>query len=217
MDARRLQDRIARGLGQAGRRIGEAYDVYRPRDAMAPLDADSRIIRLPMAIHGEDKDWHRSAHYGQPLWFSVHDTGYTRPGDYLVGPSGTFFIAAQPPLLATVCVLTNRLLTCRRTSGATGAGVNAYGGAEPRSDRVLLSNWPASVLTLSGGARAGGALPGEPGPATWSILLPHLPEAVGVTLKADDLLSDEDGEIMVITAAERSTLGWRLLAAQAVT
>jgi hypothetical protein len=217
MDQRRLHDRLARGLGQAALRIGQSYDVFRPSGQRAPLSPGNRLIQLPVAFHGEDKDWHRSARYGQPLWFAVHDTSYTRPGDYLVGPAGRFFIAAQPAFLPTVCVLTNRVLSIRRAAGTALAGTNGYGGVENRDEEILLDGWPASVLTEASGPRTGGALPSEPGPAVWSVLLPILPEAATIEFRTDDLITDESGLTSAITAVEPSTLGWRLSMTQAVT
>ena len=217
MDPKRLQDRVAQGLGQAARRIGDSYDVFRPKSGMEPLAPGNRLLRLPVAIHGEDKDWHRSARYGQPLWFAVHDTGYTQPGDYLVGAGGLFFIAAQPPLLPSVCVRTNRTISVTRATSATSVGINAYGGVEPPTQMPVLVAWPASMLVQSAGSRSAGALPGEPGPASWTVLLPALPSSEMTDLHADDFISDETGLTAVITAVERSELGWRLTAAQAVT
>ncbi len=217
MKQAQLQDRLARGLGQAARRIGEPYDVFRPKGPVAPLSPGNRLVNLPVGFHGEDKDWQRSARYGQPLWYAVHDTSYTRPGDYLAGPAGTFFIAAQPALLPAVCVLTNRILTLRRPDGATRLGANGYGGVEARDEEILLGGWPASVLTEVRGQRSGGALPGEAGPSNWSVLLPALPAAASVDLRPDDLVTDGSGLTAVVSAAERSELGWRLLIIQAVT
>lgn len=216
MKAERLQDRVARALGQAAHRIGEEYTVFRPRGAISPLDPENRLLRLNVALHGEDKDWHRSARFGQPLWFAVHDTAYTQPGDYLRGAQGIFFIAAQPPLLSTVCVRTNRVLRVSRAEGARLAGHNGYGGVTPRAEHVLLEGWPASVLMASAGARAGGTLPGEPGPASWTILLPLLTGCEAVALQPDDRITDDTGTTAIITAVEGSDLGWRLTAAQAV-
>lgn len=217
MDAERLNDRVARGMGQAAFRIGEGYDVFRPRDAVNPLARANLLLRLNIAFHGEDKDWHRSARYGQPLWFAIHDTAYTLAGDYLRGPRGIFFIAAQPPMLPTVCVLTNRTLRFSRAEGAQQPGNNGYGGVTQHAEQLLLDGWPASVLTASAGAHAGGALPGEPGPASWTVLLPVLDEPRAVTLRQDDLMTDETGTSAVISAVERTELGWRLTATQTVT
>ena len=217
MDAARLNDRVARGMGQAALRLGEIYEAFRPRDSIEPLSPANRLLCLNAAFHSEDKDWNRSARYDQPLWFAVHDTAYTQPGDYLRGPAGTFFIAAQPPLLPTVCVLTNRVVSFARADGARQPGSNGYGGVQQREETLLLDSWPASVLMASAGARSAGALPGEPGPAGWMVRLPALHGSGAVELRQDDLMTDETGTRAVISAVERTELGWRLTATQAIT
>jgi hypothetical protein len=217
MDAARLIDRVARGMGQAAIHLGELYEAFRPRSETDPLSPANRLLSLNAAFHSEDKDWHRSARYDQPIWFAVHDTAYTRPGDYLRGPAGTFFIAAQPPLLPTVCVLTNRVVSFLRAIGASAPGQNGYGGVQQREESLLLDRWPASVLMASGGAHGGGALPGEPGPASWIVRLPALHGPRAIELRQDDLLIDETGTRAVISAVERTELGWRLMTTQAIT
>ncbi len=170
-----------------------------------------------ISFHGEDQNWQRSARYGDPLWLAIHDTAYTRPGDYLRGPRGTFFIAAQPPLLPTLCVLTNRILRFVRAGGARNPGTNGYGGLEPCRERLLLDGWPASVLNVSMSSRGSGDLPGEPGPQRWTVLLPVLAGPEAVELRTDDVMTDDTGTSAVISAVERSELGWRLVATQAIT
>ena len=217
MNPRRLNDRVARGMGQAALRLGEAYDVFRPHEATEPLSATNFRLTLNVAFHGEDTNWQRSARYGEAAWYAIHDTAYTRPGDYLRGPAGIFFIAAQPPLLPTVCVLTNRRLRFIRADGARTTGRNGYGGIERREEMLLLDGWPAAVLSAGEINRAAGALPGEPGPARWTVLLPMLGGPEAVTLKQDDVMTDETGTRAVISAVESTDLGWRLTATQAIT
>lgn len=217
MDAARLNDRVARSMGQAALRLGELYEAFRPRSGIAPLSPANRLLCLNAAFHSEDKDWNRSARYDQPLWFAVYDTAYTRPGDYLRGPGGTFFVAAQPPFLPTVCVLTNRVVSFTRADGARQPGSNGYGGVQQREETLLLENWPASVLMASAGGRSAGALPGEPGPASWTVRLPALLGPRAVELRQDDLMTDETGTKAVLSAVERTALGWRLTATQAIT
>ena len=217
MDAIRLNDRVARGMGQAALHIGEANDAFRPRGPIQPLSPANLLLRLNVAFHGEDANWQRSARYGEAVWFAIHDTAYTRPGDYLRGPSGTFFIAAQPPLLPTVCVLTNRRLRFARADGAQNPGANGYGGVQERTEMLLLDGWPASVLAAGEINRSTGALPGEPGPARWTVLLPAFDGPQAVTLQQDDLMTDESDTRAVISAVERTELGWRLTATQAIT
>ncbi len=217
MDATRLNDRVARGMGQAAVHLGELYEAFRPRDSIAPLAPSNRLLCLNAAFHSEDKDWNRSARYDQPIWFAVYDTAYTRPGDYLVGPGGTFFVAAQPPLLPTVCVLTNRMVSFTRADGARMPGSNGYGGVQQREETLLLGGWPASVLMAGAGGHGAGALPGEPGPATWIVRFPALHGAKAVELRQDDLMIDETGTRAAISAVERTELGWRLTVTQAIT
>jgi hypothetical protein len=215
MDAPQLRNRVAKGLGQAAFRIGHLYDAFRPTSPVAPLARRNFFLRLNVALHGEDKDWHRGARYGQPLWFGLYDSVYTEPGDYLVGPLGTFFVASQPPMLPAVCVQTNRILRFVRPRGARNAGLNGYGGVQPGQEDLLLDGWPASVLAASGGGRAGGPLPGEPGPPSWTVLLPALRGAHAVALHQGDLVTDEAGTVAMISGVELSDLGWRLTTIQA--
>ena len=217
MDAARLNDRVSRGMGQAAVHLGELYEAFRPRDAVAPLSPANRLLCLNAAFHAEDKDWNRSARYDQPLWFALYDTAYTRPGDYLRGSGGIFFIAAQPPLLPTVCVLTNRVVSFTRPDGARQPGSNGYGGVQQREEIVILDGWPASVLMASTGGRSAGALPGEPGAASWVVRLPALHGLRAIELRQDDLMTDETGTVAIINAVELTELGWRLTTTQAIT
>ncbi|MBW4024950.1 MAG: hypothetical protein HIU92_17775 [Proteobacteria bacterium] len=217
MDAERLNDRVARGLGQAAARIGESYETFRPSGAFNPLSRSNLLLRLNVGMHQQDRDWSRTARYGGAEWLAVHDTAYTRRGDYLCGPAGIFFIASQPPLLPTLCVLTNRVLRLARPDGASQAGTNGYGGVDEPQETVLLDAWPASVLLSGAVNRATGALPGEPGPARWTVLLPALGQPDAVGLQPGDLMTDETGARSVISAVERTDLGWRLTATEAVT
>jgi len=215
MEGARLNDRVAKGLGQAALRIGDAYEAFRPNGLGAPLARRNFVIQLAVAFHGEDRDWHRSARYGQPLWFAIFDNAYTQPGDYLVGPLGTFFVASQPPMLPTVCVLTNRVLRITRAGGARAAGVNAYGGVQHGELFLLLVAWPASMLAAGGGGH-GGMLPGQPGPSSTTVLLPALHGKQALELRQGDLITDEAGSVSVISSVELSPLGWRLNAVEAI-
>jgi hypothetical protein len=205
MEASSVQDKVARGLGRAALHLGEGYDAYRPTDPWAPITPQSFFLRLNAGFHGEDESWHRSARYGIPVWFGVFDTAYTRPGDYLVGPLGVFFVAAQPPLLSPVCVLTNRVVSVTRADGAGAAGLNAYGGATAETETLLLRGWPASLLGIGGGT--GGLLPGDAGGSRSVLLLPALQD---VMLRPRDVVTDQEGAAFKILDAEHTLLGWRL-------
>jgi len=201
-----IQDRIARGLGVAARAIGAPASAFRASSAENPLEARNRFLRLPAVFH-IGKNFDRPSEYDAPLWQGIFDSAYTRPGDYLVQDTATWFIASQPRLLPVLCVQVNRTLSFFRPEGPDAVGVNVYVGLRRDTLRPLLRNWPASML----GARAAGApaadLPSDTVLANWTVLLPAFS---GVTLRAGDRIEDDLTRVGVIANADLTDLGWRL-------
>ena len=209
MDGNRLQDLISRGLGSAARQIGTDYDAFRATSAACPMMATNRYLRLPAAFSFDATSFKRPVSLGKAAWSGVFDTGYTQVGDYLRGQGGTFFIAAQPSLLPSLCVLTNRTLTASRPLVPLELGPTGYSGVTRTTLAPVLMDWPASVL--AGRVGGPGELPGDAGTSFWTILLPPTP----VELLAADLLRDDVGLTYTIASAELTALGWRIVARQA--
>ena len=209
MKLHRLQDRIARGLGNAARHVGADYDAYRPLTVRNPLAAEHRYLRLPAAFSDENLSFRRPIPYGRATWSGIFDTAYTKPGDYLAGPSGIFFIAAQQSLLPAVCVLSTSTITVSRPAAPATAGVNSYGGLLTTTSTPVLTAWPASILFAGSGSP--GDLPGDASTPTWTVLLPSTP----ATIQSADLITDDVGKTYVVGSAELTALGWRILARQA--
>jgi hypothetical protein len=211
MDATQIADRIGRGLGVAARRIGLPHDLYRPAGPLRPLGPEQRVIRLHAAFNAESPGFTRPAGWGKVGRFGVFDTAYTRVGDYLYGPSGTFFIAAQDGLSPPLLVVCNRTLDLARTQPTQPRpGALAAGYAGGLQEQRLLEGWPASVIA------AGGS--GNGGPQTelrrpgWTVLLPVLP----VALRSGDRMTDDFGRTLIVQSAEQTTLGWRLAVSEPV-
>ena len=208
-----LPDAIRRGLGLAARAVGDWCDLFRPDGPGPALAAGNRILRLPAAF-ANTRGFAEPVAYGEALWQGVFDAGYTRPGDYLQGGDGTFFIAAQPRLGPVLCVRTNRVLTVSRPAAPALAGMNRYVGVQDATLQTLLSAWPASVLAAGAGGR--GALPGDSPAARaevggWAVLLPW-----GETLlRPGDVAQDDLGRTGIVASAELTNLGWRLHVKQA--
>ena len=203
MNGMTLQDRISRGMGVAARRIGSVHEVFRPDGPAAPLVRDNRQLRLHASFSAEDARFGKPAGYGRATWWGVFDAAYTRPGDYLVGAHGTYFVAAQQPLLPVLCVRTNRSVSVGRAGAARSS--DSYGGVQPRAASTLIRHWPASVLGTSGGLA--GVIPGDGGVGTVTVLLPCLP----VQLRTGDLVVDDLDRTFVAGVVEESALGWRLV------
>jgi hypothetical protein len=205
MNGNDLQDMISRGLGTAARRIGTPYIVYRALTNAAPLSSRNRIIKLCAAFYKGDNGRGSTGLYGDPIWPGTFDTCYTQPGDYLVGVSGTFFVAQQQPLNPPECVKTNRTLAILRPAEPQTGG---YSGMVAETAETILDGWPASVLSLN--ARISGNLP-ETRFGNWAILLPALP-ILPLYPQVADIVNDDIGRNFVVASSEQSDLGWRLTA-----
>jgi hypothetical protein len=153
------------------------------------------------------------------LWEGYFDAGYSRPGDYIAGPDGVFFIASQPRLGPVLCVRTNRVLSFARPTAPIAAGVNRYVGVQPSATTALLLDWPASVLAAGTSGR--GPLPADApgvhgGSGGWAVLLPAARvKGASVLLRPGDLVHDDIGRTGVVSSAELTDLGWRLHVRQA--
>ena len=185
MDHATLQDRLSRGMGAAARVFGAEYDLHRPEGPGNPVRLGTRVLRLHAAFDGGDPGYRRPPGFERGLR-GTFDAAYVRAGDYLVGPRGTLFVAALPPLGRPLCVLCNGVLDLVRPGGPGVPGLNGYGGAGP--DLPVLRGWPALLLP------AGALLPAGPAEVR-----------VGDWLHAPGLR-------MRVERAERSEFGWRIAA-----
>jgi hypothetical protein len=205
MNAQKLQDLIAKGLGISARKWGALYTVYRPQGVIQPTRPQNRVIEVCAAFSAEGGGVPHGPDYGQALWWGNFDASYTQAGDYLVGDYGTYFIARQWPGLQIQCVLTNRVVTIVRPLPAQQGN---YSGFFASPGELVISDWPASLL--ESGSHSVGLRPTETRLGSWNLLLPSLP----TPLMTADVVSDDLGGNYVVGSAEQSTLGWRLLVRQ---
>ncbi len=211
MDDDRIDDLIQRGRGIAAWRVGALHTLHRPRTPLGPLASGTATMSLP-ALFAPSSG--RAALFGHPLFEATVDAAYTQPGDYLVGPRLTWFIADQSPLLPVLCVRANRLLDILRPPNNQMVGLAAYGGLRRDTASIVLSGWPASVLTHGYGLDRA-ELPADAPLGGWSVLLPRLPGAVAP--RTGDLLTDDFARSAVVSAAEPTEMGWRLSVRQTAT
>ncbi len=214
MDETRIQDRISWGLNIAARSIGTTTDAYRPSGVSDPLLPTHRFLRLHAAFCNVLGGFERANTYDHPLWNGIFDSAYTRIGDYLVQRGGTWFIASQQALMPILCVHTDRIVSFTRPAAPTASGVNTYGGVTVATNTPLLTNWPASVRAASPAGIPSADLPGDSSVSRWTVLLPAVTEIV---LQFSDLMTDDLGRNAVVSSAELTNLGWRVLVKQAAT
>jgi hypothetical protein len=150
--SRAVADHLQRGLGVAARRLGDAHDVFRPRTSGDPLAIGNRLLTLAAAFDVPDGRFRRAPGFGAVVWQGIFDAAYTKPGDYLSGPNGCFFVALQLPLLPPVCVRATRVVTVARPALRERVGPRSYGGVSRADAEPILRNWP-----VSRGSRARGS------------------------------------------------------------
>lgn len=204
MDGATLQARIYRGYAAAAQRIGQQYAQYRPGGAGDPLSA--AIGTLPVSFNAEDMTYARPNAYGKALWYALLDGTQTQPGDYLDGPGGTFFIAAQQQALPILAVGCNAKVRISRMTAPTAAGAVGYGGVIESQAVDVLSNWPASIL-IGGRSDKIVSTAMSVKSSGWQILLPP---SVPIAINQGDVLHDDLGRRYAVYAAELTDLGWRL-------
>ncbi|UQV43443.1 hypothetical protein KIV45_15865 [Janthinobacterium lividum] len=214
MDGSTIQNRLYRGYAKAAQKIGIAHDQYRPAGALTPLAAGNKLASLPASFNAESFAYGKPNKYGKPTWYAIVDGAQTRVGDYLVGPSGTFFIAAQQALLPILAVECNRTINILRPQQQTGVGAVGYGGDTDDNETLLMQAWPASVLQGAKGEKNETNLPGDVRSPWWAVLLPALP---GVLLRTADIITDDLGRRLLVSSAELTDMGWRITAMQALT
>jgi hypothetical protein len=214
MDGTKAQAKVYRGYSIAASKIGTAYTQYRPVSAdltgLAPISTS-----LLASFNSEDMTYSRPNKYAKPTWYALVDGTQTQVGDYLIGAAGTFFIAAQQPLLPILAVECNRVLSFARpqTQAQFGAVTN-YEGNTPDTQTPLAAGWHASVLQGTKGEKNDVGLPGDVRNAWWAILLPAIP---GVILQSGDLVTDDIDRRYVLSSVELTDLGYRCTAQQAQT
>lgn len=201
-------------MGVSARHLGQFADAFRPSGTSQPLAKENRFLRLPAVFISPTGKEQKANTYGEPLCYGVFDASYTRPGDYLVGGSRTFFVASQDPLMPVLCVRTNSTVSIARPTMQTGAAGNSYGGYTAGRSTILIDKWPASVLGDHGSGTSAAGLPTDQSLPTCTVLIPAIP---GLILAPGDILTDELGRIAVVAASELSNLGWRMTARIATT
>jgi hypothetical protein len=212
MDGVQIQARVDRGFAIAARKTGVPHELYRPTDPLRPLSLVDRVATIPAAFDARPSlKFQIPALHADAERYALVSSDQVQPGDYLVGPDLTVFVASKPTFYSAVCIACNATLTLRRLANPAG-----FGAIDDRSDAVVgeqdvWRGWPASLRF--GGRGGGGAsdVPGDMSNPEFQALLPKLPDGVPDP-RPGDVLVDQAGRRMAVGWAEWSELGWRILA-----
>jgi len=210
MDALMLSAKVNQGNGKAAKRLGGIARHYRATLPLSPLKAQP--LQELSASFTTDFSYMRAVRFGQAARIGIFDATGFEAGDILVSGEGTYFVAAMPLLQPILCVKTERLVSIWRTAQAShDAGLQDYGGTTAANEKLIMADWPASILLSRSSEHSPLKLPGETRSALHTILMPAFR---GVSLHAGDFITDEAGHRFVISSTELTDMGWRLTALQ---
>lgn len=217
MDAATIQAKINAGYGKAAARVGFTFQQWRPTSAANPTTSGQNVgaLNASFTVTGATFNFTLPAAYKDVLFKGLFDASQTQVGDYLVGANDTYFIAQRQDLLPPLCVRCNRVVTVYAPGPSKVFGADSnYGGTAPASETALMASWPASIMFDARGRATEVGLPTDLPSPFFQILLPAWSD---VDVRSSCFVVDDLTRRYTIAAAERSPLGWRLSAQQAVT
>ena len=204
------------GYAQAAIPLGQPSSLYRPTNPAAPLG--TLLATLPAAFSVADLKFTRPEIPNKPFYSGVWPLAQTQPGDYIVGPQGTFFIASQNTYANPYAIRCNRVLSVFQPSaepvdGLQG-GVETYGGQAIDTRVSIAAGWPAAIVPGTKGEAAPDKLPMDTRLPWWLI---YLPPSFTQTISTTFEMEDDLGVNYVVSSPLQSGTGWIITAQQAST
>lgn len=214
-----VQQYINAGYAKAASFIGNTYAQYRPTSATVAAISPSTLVNSALPAYFDPQvnfPADNPRQYGKAALKAVVNPSAVKPGDYLVGPERTYFVASIQDLMPVLVVYANETVSIERTVSNQNVGLLPYGGERPSLMNPVLGSWPASVL-LKGKKEKNPTGLGSDVPQTeMEILLPY---AIGVSpiIEPADLLTLSTGVRYAIDNVELTDLGYRLRASMVIT
>ena len=209
-----VDQKIQKGYTKVGKYIGAVYTVYRAQGPHDPISPANVVTQTNAAIDVSAKmTWPRPAVFGQsePDAYGAFDTTGINPGDYFVGPQGTFFLHDIEAFVAYHMTWCNTTVSVFR-SEAPDFSDAPYMADAVLQDVALAQNWPANVILTGRHERTSLDLPGD---AKTGYFMARLPVSFPVQVRQNDRLQEPDGGVFLVAAAELTPLGWRLMMVRA--
>lgn len=192
--------------------FGRPSVVYRPRGSGDPIVPGHVVLTPMVAIDSVNTfKFTTPQSFGKPTFFAAFDARLARIGDYLVQDQDIYFLVTIDDIAPPQLTRCNRRVTLLRTLNTPKAGLMPYGGTTAGNEAPRFMCWPASVLEKSKGDRGDMGLPGDKKFGNVEMILPvSLPDVP----RTSDIITDDLSRRFVVTSAEQTFMGWRVLAQQ---
>lgn len=216
MDGAAIQAKVYAGYAKSAQYVGLPFQQFRPAGPSNPT-AGSPLATLnaSFSVAQSSFNFGKGVGFKDIIFNSLIDGRLIEVGDYLVGAEDTYFVASMQPLLPIISVRCNRVLNVKTPGPSQTFGANsAYSGTDGSNELIVMTAFPGSVMFDARGRATEVGLPTDLPSPFYQILLPAIE---GVDVRSSCFVTDDLGRRYTIAAAERSSLGWRISAQQAVT
>ena len=219
MNGQSVQQYVNKGYAKAAINIGNPCSQYRPASATGPAIALANLVSTTVPAYFDPQvnfPADNPRQYGKAAMKAVVDPTAVKPGDYLVGPERTYFVASIQDLMPVLAVYANESISIERTSPNGNVGALPYGGERPSLMIPILGTWPASVLLKSKKEKNLTGLGSDVPQTEMEILLPYV-AGISPVIEPADLLTLSTGIRYAIDNVELTDLGYRLRASMVIT
>jgi hypothetical protein len=208
MDAATLQSRIYKGFGKSALHAGYAFAVYRSSSMINPIAVGNMVIASINSVFAPSSTYRLSS-YNKPEvpdWTAIVDATQMQAGDWLVGVSGTYYIADLQPLLPIPAI------QCNRTISISRAGYTTVAPLEP-TQTVIATNLPCFMGNKRDKESSPTSFPApsdtKTGQPNWLFYI----NTRGVAdIRKNDLITDENGVNYVIDVPNLTSFGYICIA-----
>lgn len=215
-----IQPNITLGYAIVGALLGENCDIYRPTNAMNPMDQINHIGVLRIMFDNDSKfQMRKPRQYKDTQMYASIDRTDTQLGDYIQDQSTNqiYFINSQEDINPTGVIFCNNLLSFYRptaegpsgyiSNGFSDTNLNTYGSNINNIGNLLASNWPVSYLVGTKGEKELVALPNQSRSPWYIVKLPSIP---GIRLMSNDLVVDQNDTRYLISSIEQTEHGYNI-------
>jgi hypothetical protein len=209
-----IQAKVNIGFAHGANAIGASYAQYRCSTFDSPIQAAFQVGAVMVAF-----DVAANFKFISPVktdtdtYYGLMDLTNVRPGDYLVGPQGTFFVSYIEPLKPPICIRCPYLISIRQNSLIARAGIQPMREFNGLQDVTLSSGIPMS-LTLEEKSRGRPITNLEDDAiqrTTWKgILSPSYGAGAVGAIAKDDIVIDENATKYQVWAAFFHPTGWQV-------
>lgn len=199
MNGTQLQDRLYAGYGKTADKIGFPYSHYRSDTPFDPIFDGNLLDPINMALSTRTRPFEVPQQYKDAVFLMWADGRQLQQFDFLVGSSGTYYIADMQPNLPIQAVRCNHTIKVERPGYTTVGDI-------VQDVELIASNIPCFTQCKRIDIKTPQFAANTAGQAIthWDAFIP-LPN---FTLKQHDIVTDESGVQYELDSPDFTNMGY---------